>query len=144
MCLRSRLWLCLPGTVGQTSEGTPQSTGWFEVQIVGGKLLHSKKVCVSVCGSMVWGQIVGEKSCIPKGCDVCLCLCVYRLVSGLMTLILFQGRRCVRENELQISSSFFRFLSSVAWTCDIHQKIMHYVCFMITLCDSSVHLRDLL
>ena len=38
----------------------------------------------------------------------------------------------------------FRFLSSVAWTCDIHQKIMHYVCFMITLCDSSVHLMDLL
>ncbi|CAH8492170.1 unnamed protein product [Heterobilharzia americana] len=26
-----------------TGEGTPQSTGWFEVQVVGGPLLHSKK-----------------------------------------------------------------------------------------------------
>jgi len=26
-----------------TGEGTPNSTGWLEVQIVGGKLLHSKK-----------------------------------------------------------------------------------------------------
>jgi len=26
-----------------TSEGTPGTTGWFEVQVVGGKLLHSKK-----------------------------------------------------------------------------------------------------
>jgi len=26
-----------------TSEGTPEQTGWFEVQVVGGKLLHSKK-----------------------------------------------------------------------------------------------------
>jgi len=26
-----------------TSEGTPTQTGWFEVQVVGGKLLHSKK-----------------------------------------------------------------------------------------------------
>jgi len=26
-----------------TGEGTPQSTGWLEVQIVGGKSLHSKK-----------------------------------------------------------------------------------------------------
>ncbi|KAA0190458.1 Selenoprotein W [Fasciolopsis buskii] len=27
----------------QTSEGTPQVTGWFEVQIVNGPLIHSKK-----------------------------------------------------------------------------------------------------
>jgi len=26
-----------------TGEGTPSQTGWFEVQIVGGKLIHSKK-----------------------------------------------------------------------------------------------------
>ncbi|TPP63632.1 Selenoprotein W [Fasciola gigantica] len=26
-----------------TSEGTPQVTGWFEVQVVNGPLLHSKK-----------------------------------------------------------------------------------------------------
>lgn len=26
-----------------TGEGTPEITGWLEVQIVGGKLLHSKK-----------------------------------------------------------------------------------------------------
>ena len=31
----------------QTGEGTPSVTGYLEVQIVGGKLLHSKKVSLS-------------------------------------------------------------------------------------------------
>ena len=26
-----------------TGEGTPDTTGWLEVQVVGGELLHSKK-----------------------------------------------------------------------------------------------------
>lgn len=32
-----------PDQVEITSEGTPTTTGFFEVQIEGGKLLHSKK-----------------------------------------------------------------------------------------------------
>ncbi|CAH8524435.1 unnamed protein product [Schistosoma rodhaini] len=32
-----------PGKLEISGEGTPQSTGWFEVQVVGGPLLHSKK-----------------------------------------------------------------------------------------------------
>lgn len=33
-------------SIKQTGEPTPNSTGYLEVQIVGGKLLHSKKVLV--------------------------------------------------------------------------------------------------
>nr|CAX82753.1 selenoprotein W, 1 [Schistosoma japonicum] len=32
-----------PGKLEISGEGTPQSTGWFEVQVVDGPLLHSKK-----------------------------------------------------------------------------------------------------
>ncbi|CAH8511144.1 unnamed protein product [Schistosoma bovis] len=32
-----------PGKLEISGEGTPQSTGWFEVQVIGGPLLHSKK-----------------------------------------------------------------------------------------------------
>ncbi|KAK6180725.1 hypothetical protein SNE40_008723 [Patella caerulea] len=32
-----------PDQLEITGEGTPGATGWLEVQIVGGKLLHSKK-----------------------------------------------------------------------------------------------------
>ena len=38
--LHTLLWLFIQ----QTGEGTPTRTGYLEVQIVGGKLLHSKKV----------------------------------------------------------------------------------------------------
>ena len=31
------------GEVEVTGEGTPDTTGWLEVQVVGGELLHSKK-----------------------------------------------------------------------------------------------------
>ncbi|GFN76455.1 selenoprotein w [Plakobranchus ocellatus] len=31
-----------PGQIEVTGEGTPNSTGKFEVEIVGGKLIHSK------------------------------------------------------------------------------------------------------
>ena len=39
--------LTSPCRCSQTGEGTPSVTGYLEVQIVGGKLLHSKKVSFS-------------------------------------------------------------------------------------------------
>jgi len=33
----------IPEGVEFTGEGTPGATGWLEVQVVGGPLLHSKK-----------------------------------------------------------------------------------------------------
>ncbi|KAF6078126.1 hypothetical protein HJG60_009038 [Phyllostomus discolor] len=51
--------LCLPPL--QCGEGTPQVTGFFEVTVAG-KLVHSKKVCLSVCPASFldcWGLGVG-------------------------------------------------------------------------------------
>ena len=39
MCVRVCVCVCV-----QTNEGTPGFTEWFEVQIEGGEVLHSKKV----------------------------------------------------------------------------------------------------
>jgi len=41
--LKSELEALFPGQLEFTSEATPGTTGYLEVQIVGGKLLHSKK-----------------------------------------------------------------------------------------------------
>lgn len=42
----------------QCGEGTPQVTGFFEV-MVAGKLVHSKKVCLSVHPASFWGWCGG-------------------------------------------------------------------------------------
>ncbi|KAK4027086.1 hypothetical protein OUZ56_016104 [Daphnia magna] len=41
--LKQELEGLFPGLLDITGEGTPGVTGYFEVQVVGGKLLHSKK-----------------------------------------------------------------------------------------------------
>jgi len=41
--LKAELEKKFPGKLDITGEGTPSTTGWFEVEIVGGSLLHSKK-----------------------------------------------------------------------------------------------------
>ena len=52
-CQYCRMFLCsVIGSIcfpAQSGEGTPSVTGFFEVQIVGGKLLHSKQVCSIIC-----------------------------------------------------------------------------------------------
>ena len=96
---------------------------WSEAQIVGAEKLHSKRV---------W--------CVCMGVFMSLRLQAHVRLDDLDTVSRLQV--CQRKWTANCFL-FFRFLSSVAWTCDIHQKIMHYVCLMITLCDSSVRLRDL-
>lgn len=41
--MKSELEARFPGKIEVKGEATPGTTGWFEVEIVGGKLLHSKK-----------------------------------------------------------------------------------------------------
>lgn len=54
----------------QCGEGTPQVTGFFEV-LVAGKLVHSKKVCLSVLphfelvGAWGWDLCLGTSSLLP-------------------------------------------------------------------------------
>ena len=51
----------------QTGEGTPGMTGYFEVQIVGGKLLHSKKVGVCPLQGLLQVMVVVRSIyCIPR------------------------------------------------------------------------------
>ena len=54
----------------QCGEGTPQVTGFFEV-FVAGKLVHSKKVCLSILphwgprGGWDWGWCLGPSPPLP-------------------------------------------------------------------------------
>ena len=54
----------------QCGEGTPQVTGFFEV-FVAGKLVHSKKVCLSILphwgpvGGWDWGWRLGPSPSLP-------------------------------------------------------------------------------
>ena len=67
VCVYVCVCVCMFCVYVQTNEGTPGFTEWFEIQIEGGELLHSKKV---------WHVSLYVHVMCVCGCAVCMFVCL--------------------------------------------------------------------